>query len=57
MATEGGARALGFDRIGRLDAGWAADLQVVDATFATPLTEDNLFEQIVLWRNHSHVRD
>ena len=57
MATEGGARALGLDRVGRLDVGWAADLQVVDAGFATPVTEHNLFEQVVMWRNHTHVRD
>jgi cytosine/adenosine deaminase-related metal-dependent hydrolase len=57
MATEGGARALGLDQVGRLDVGWAADLQVVDAGFATPVTEHNLFEQVVLWRNHTHVRD
>ncbi len=57
MATEGGAKALGLDRVGRLEQGWAADVQVVDATFPTPITEHNLFEQLVLWRNASHVRD
>jgi cytosine/adenosine deaminase-related metal-dependent hydrolase len=57
LATEGGARALGLDRVGRLEGGWAADLQVVDAAFPTPITEQNLFDQLVLWRNHSHVRD
>ena len=57
LATEGGATALGFDRVGRLEPGWAADLQVVDATFPTPVTADNLYDQLVLWRNHSHVRD
>ena len=57
LATEGGARALGLDRVGRLDPGWSADLMLVDAQFPTPLTEHNLFEQLVLWRNHTHVRD
>jgi len=57
LATEGGAAALGLERIGRLDVGWAADLQVVDATFPTPTTAHNLIEQLVLWRNHTHVRD
>lgn len=57
MSTEGGAVALGLDRVGRLEPGWAADLQVVDATFPTPVTEHNLFDQLVLWRNHTHVRD
>ena len=57
MATEGGARVLGLDRVGRLEPGWAADLQLVDATFPTPLTEHNLIEQLVLWRDQHHVDD
>jgi cytosine/adenosine deaminase-related metal-dependent hydrolase len=57
MATEDGARALGLERVGRLEPGWSADLQVVDAAFPTPLTAHNLAEQVVLWRNHGHVRD
>ncbi len=57
MATEGGARALGLEGVGRLEPGWAADLQLVDAAFPTPATAHNLAEQLVLWRNHSHVRD
>lgn len=57
MATEGGAKALGMDKVGRLEVGWAADVQVVDAYFPTPVTEQNLIEQLVLWRNQRHVRD
>ena len=57
MATANGAAALGIDRVGCLKPGWAADLQIVDATFPTPVCADNLAEQLVLWRNHSHVRD
>jgi 8-oxoguanine deaminase len=30
MATESGARVLGFDRIGRIEPGYAADLAVFD---------------------------
>jgi cytosine/adenosine deaminase-related metal-dependent hydrolase len=56
-ATAGGAEALGLARVGRLEPGWAADLQVVDARFPTPLTEHNVLDQLVLYRNHSHVRD
>ncbi len=56
MATEGSARAIGLDDVGRLDPGWKADLVVVDADLPTPLTEENLFDQVVLWRNRSHVR-
>ena len=57
MACEGGAQALGLERVGRLEPGWAADLQVVEATFPTPITTNNIAEQLVLWRNQAHVRD
>ena len=57
MATEGAAEALGLDGIGRLETGYSADLQLVEATFPTRLTEHNLIDQLVLWRNASHVRD
>lgn len=61
MATEGGARSLGLTErtipVGRLDLGWAADLQIIAADFPTPATAHNLFDQIVLWRSGSHVRD
>ena len=30
LATENGAKLLGFDRIGRIEAGWAADLALFD---------------------------
>ena len=57
LATEGGARALGLEKIGRLEPGWAADLQLIDAVLPTPVAEHNLYEQLLLWRNHTHVRD
>ena len=57
MATEGGAAALGLADVGRLDVGYRADLQLVDCVFPTPTTEHNLYEQLVLWRNHTHVSD
>ena len=58
VATSGGAAALGLaDTVGRLAPGMQADLQIVDARFATPVTDHNLFDQVVLWRNGSHVRE
>lgn len=57
LATEGGARALGLERVGRLEPGWAADLQLIDATFPTPVAAHNLYDQLLLWRNQTHVRD
>jgi 5-methylthioadenosine/S-adenosylhomocysteine deaminase len=57
LATRGGARALGFEHVGELREGWRADVQVIDADLPTPVTVHNLFDQLVLWRNHTNVRD
>lgn len=57
LATEGGARALGLDHVGRLERGWYADLQLIDATtLPTPLAAHNLYEQLLLYRCQSDVR-
>jgi cytosine/adenosine deaminase-related metal-dependent hydrolase len=56
LATEGGARSIGLEQVGRLEPGWAADVQVIEvASLPTPLGEHNLYEQLILWRNHAHV--
>ena len=59
MATEGSALALGLERVGRLAAGWHADMQLVrldgPAGLPTPVEEHNLMEQLVLWRGGAHV--
>lgn len=57
LATEGGAQAMGVQKVGRLEPGWAADLQLIDANLPTPVAEHNLYEQLLLWRNHNHVSD
>jgi len=57
LATEGGARALGLKQVGRIAKGWQADLQLIDARLPTPLTEHNLYEQLLLYRNFRDVRD
>lgn len=58
IATEGGAKAIGLKHVGRLEPGWVADLQLINATsLPTPVAEHNLYDQLVLWRNHTHVRD
>ena len=56
LATEGGARALGLQRVGRLAPGWQADLQLIDTNTPTPAEAHNLYDQLVLWRSHAHVR-
>lgn len=48
---------MGMQKVGRLEQGWAADLQLIDANLPTPLAEHNLYEQLLLWRNHNHVSD
>ena len=59
MATEGSARTLGLERVGRLEPGWHADLQLVDIDgprgLPTPVEAHNLVDQLVLWRNATHV--
>lgn len=57
LATEGGAAALGIDRVGKLEPGWAADLIMVDLDLPTPVTQDNLYDQLVVWRSGRDVTD
>jgi cytosine/adenosine deaminase-related metal-dependent hydrolase len=57
MATIGGAECLGLRDVGALRPGWAADLQLIDASVPTPLTASNLYDQLVLWRSGRDVTD
>ena len=56
MATQNGARALGFGDLGALAPGHQADLLLVAADLPTPLTSHNPAEQLLLWRNPQHLR-
>ena len=56
MATQNGARALGFDDLGRLAPGHQADLLLIGADLPTPLAPHNLADQLLLWRNPRHLR-
>ena len=56
LATEGGARALGLEKVGRLAPGWQADLQLIDSTLPTPVETWNLYDQLLLYRSRRDVR-
>jgi len=57
MATTGGARALGLERVGMIAPGWAADLLFLDAGYChyTPLR--NPLDQIVFAENGAGLRE
>ncbi len=56
LATEGGAKALGLEKVGRIEPGWQADLQLIRADLPTPLEAHNLYDQLLLYRNAGDVR-
>jgi 5-methylthioadenosine/S-adenosylhomocysteine deaminase len=55
LATEGGARALGMEKVGRIAPGWQADLQLFRVDLPTPLEEHNLLDQTLLFCHQSDV--
>ncbi|HHY96269.1 MAG TPA: amidohydrolase family protein [Firmicutes bacterium] len=56
LATARGAQALGFTDAGTLEVGKSADVVMVKGDLPTPVNEDNLFDQLVLYRNHQDVQ-
>ncbi|MGD8626045.1 MAG: amidohydrolase [Anaerolineae bacterium] len=56
MATQNGARALGFHDLGSLVAGNQADLLLIRADLPTPLAPHNTADQLLLWRNPGDLR-
>jgi cytosine/adenosine deaminase-related metal-dependent hydrolase len=55
LATEGGAKAIGLEKVGRLQTGWQADLQLFKPDLPTPLKEHNLFDQTLLYCHQTDV--
>lgn len=55
LATEGGAKALGLEQVGRIHSGWQADLQLINADLPTPIQSHNLYEQLLLYRSAVNV--
>ncbi len=56
LATEGGARALSMEKVGRLEKGWQADVQLIHPRLPTPLAEHNLYDQLLLFCNKTNVQ-
>ena len=56
MATEGGAQAIGLKKVGRIEKGWQADLQLIDGNLPTPLESHNLYDQMLLYRTEKNVQ-
>lgn len=54
-ATEGGAKALGFERIGRIEAGWHADLVLLDLNALHYVPLNDLANQIVFGEDGTGV--
>lgn len=56
MATTWGAEAVGFPQVGAITPGRQADIIGIDFDLDTPLTEENVLEQLVLYRSARDVR-
>ena len=57
MATEFGAKAMGLPDCGRLQPGCRADFAVCADAFPTPLTAENLMDQLVVHGKSGYVTD
>ncbi len=56
MATINGGRALNLES-GALAAGAAADLITINTDLPTPVNKNNIFDQLILYRNPEHVEE
>ncbi len=54
-ATEGGAKALGFDKLGRVEKGWKADLLLLDLSALHYIPLNDLASQIVFGEDGTGV--
>lgn len=55
LATEGGAKAIGLEKVGRISQGWQADLQLFRPDLPTPILEHNLYDQTLLYCHQTDV--
>lgn len=57
MATEYGAKAMGLDDCGLLKEGYKADFVIYENSNPTPVTETNIYDQLVVYGNSNYVTD
>ena len=57
MATDMGAKAMGLSDAGRLEEGCLADIITINLDSPTPINENNVYDQLVLFRNPENVRN
>lgn len=57
MATEGSARIMGLDRVGRIAPGWAADLLFLDRDYCHYVPLRDALSQIVFGENGGALRE
>lgn len=57
MATEGSARIMGLDRVGRIEPGWAADLLFLDRDYCHYVPLRDVLSQIVFAENGGALRE
>lgn len=55
MATENGAKALGYEGIGTLRAGQQADFITIRADLPTPVNQENIIDQVVRFCRASDI--
>lgn len=57
MGTSTGARVLGREDLGRLEAGCKADLITINLDTPTPINQNNIYDQLILFRNPVNMED
>jgi cytosine/adenosine deaminase-related metal-dependent hydrolase len=55
MATENGAKTLGWEECGTLDVNKMADFVCMENLFSTPLNKENLFDQLVVYSKKEFI--
>ena len=57
MATVNGAKSIGRSDLGVIEIGARADIITIELDTPTPVTEHNLYDQLILYRNPQNVKN